>query len=714
MIKRYLRIIVTISFIFCHTFFALADAEKDLVAHYTFDESSGSIVYDKSGNNNHGKIKGEPRWVRTETGAGLVFNGVDNYIDCGSAPSLDIKETGTVEIWYKLKSPHGGLVSRSTQGNWPGQRLVLAFNTYYPEEKKLMWYFSDGALYQEDKIMSVSFAPETLDIGIWTHLVLTFDGKVVEVYKNGVLIRSTFQEIKPETGGVPLRIGYCEGMGTPFFSGIIDEVRIYNRALSEEDVFSHFKLKATAKELKIKESIVEDSKLSKRTVLPVQKILNNFVTELLNIKKDKSENYEEYKFTNPRDGWIFISVDIKGKGKVYISVDSMEKEEAIIVHEKEGTDMLEAMRLLPAGEHRIKVWSEGEASLSLIVRAIPELLFRGFLGGPPIGGYEPSDYWEFLQRYIVKNINCMICGSGGFVNNPEIMSIVKEWKKQGKKWVHECGLPGTGTSTTASLEQSYTYWAGEPGFSVSLLDGIVVDEFGPRRSNEQFEVWTKAVKDIHENESLRFKTFYAYFGDPMYGNEYCRRFIDMVIDTNNKIAWEKYLVEQPTERSAKRYIGTHIKQDVITWRKEHPRCIEHMIMVLGYFSLPIVESLNVNPGVDYKVFMDMQFNLLANDPLFSGLCGVMEYSSAYAEEETVRWASELFRHYCIEGKKEMLSKKYGYKYILDHIQNPDFGNGTERWTVIPSEPDSVATKNMKGFKTLQGRIRPTLQGDNFL
>jgi len=118
--------------------------------------------------------------------------------------------------------------------------------------------------------------------------------------------------------------------------------------------------------------------------------------------------------------------------------------------------------------------------------------------------------------------------------------------------------------------------------------------------------------------------------------------------------------------------------------------------------------------VDFKVYMDMQFHLIANDPAFSGLFGVMEYTASYSDEEIVRWAGRLYRHYCIEGKREMLSPKYGYTYNPGHILNPDFAEGTTGWTLSPAAEGGIATKSMKGYSWLQGRYPETREGDAFL
>jgi hypothetical protein len=126
------------------------------------------------------------------------------------------------------------------------------------------------------------------------------------------------------------------------------------------------------------------------------------------------------------------------------------------------------------------------------------------------------------------------------------------------------------------------------------------------------------------------------------------------------------------------------------------------------------ESLNVNPGVDFKVFMDMQMQALATEPSYAGLGGIQEYHAGYADEETVRWSGRLFRHYAIEGKTSLLSRKYGFKYALDHVRNPDFADGIKDWQVEAAEPGSMAPKKFAGYGYIQFRYSKKDGGDTFL
>lgn len=436
------------------------------------------------------------------------------------------------------------------------------------------------------------------------------------------------------------------------------------------------------------------------------KWLNNLVAELLNLKKLPNRPYIERTFTNPRDGWVFIRsvAKVKGRGKVRIFVD--DKSMPLIVHTKENAQTQEAMRFLPAGSHKIKVLREGQASVeSLIVRAIPELIFCKFQYDPRVRPHGPYD-WKFLKKHVLAHINCIV-GSGAEEHQP----FVEEWKKQGKKWIVE--VPATPYLKSQSADEAYRYWTESVGLKSPLYDGIIVDEFGGG-DDQRYVAIIESVLRIRQNEQFKEKVFYPYCYGPMYRAKLSEEFIKTVMDCGYRFAWERYLVEQPNEEIAKRRLKSALRDEMLLWRKAIPGCEAHMIVCFGYFEMITTMSLNIFANVDYKVWMDMQFHHVATDPSFFGLYGLMGWTSGYADEETVRWAAKLYRHYGIEGKTEMLSKQYGFKYELDHILNPDFDEGTKGWVIDMAEAGSVDTKSFKGYGWLQGRYSRTKQGDTFL
>jgi hypothetical protein len=195
----------------------------------------------------------------------------------------------------------------------------------------------------------------------------------------------------------------------------------------------------------------------------------------------------------------------------------------------------------------------------------------------------------------------------------------------------------------------------------------------------------------------------------MYGSPASEAFMRAVLDGGHRFALERYLPEQRSEEAARGYLDSVLAREAERWEKGLPGSAARMVVCFGYFSAP-PESLDVNPSVDHKVYLDMQFHLVANDPAFANVAGLMTYLCSYADEETVRWAGKLFRHYAIEGRAERMTDD---PYLLPHLANGDFEEGTQGWEVSPAQEGGITTSSMSGFSWLEGRYPKTSQGDTF-
>ena len=80
---------------------ALAGGEGAIVAHYSFDEGSGDVLHDISGNGNHGKIQGA-KFVKNGDGYALQFDGVDDFVDFGESKRLIVNTMISIEARVKL------------------------------------------------------------------------------------------------------------------------------------------------------------------------------------------------------------------------------------------------------------------------------------------------------------------------------------------------------------------------------------------------------------------------------------------------------------------------------------------------------------------------------------------------------------------------------------------------------------------------------------
>jgi hypothetical protein len=204
-----------------------------LVGYWSFDEGAGTTAYDASGKGNNGTIYGA-KWTQgalapSKSGAfgtGLSFDGVDDYVRVSSSASLKIDTSITLSMWFRAASLPSGVWKVPLVKGGGDQDYSFQINP----DNTLMWWAND---------LSPSAVPfGTITTGIWYHAVAVYDknlGKIF-VYLNGTLKNPDGTSV---TGSIthndlPLDIGSMGGLYP--FNGLIDEVRIYNRALSEEEI----------------------------------------------------------------------------------------------------------------------------------------------------------------------------------------------------------------------------------------------------------------------------------------------------------------------------------------------------------------------------------------------------------------------------------------------------------------------------------------------
>ena len=423
------------------------------------------------------------------------------------------------------------------------------------------------------------------------------------------------------------------------------------------------------------------------------KTLNNFVTELTSVPSVAGQNVE-CAFTNPRNGWVFFSLTGGKPPKGMLD----DRTDPLVWRVNPETKAFEAMQWLAEGKHRLRL--DDAAGKALAVRAIPEIAYCYYPTHPHIACYGPYD-WAFMTRFVLSDVNTLVS------RNSIAPGEFDQWIREGRQWIGNASLPGLSDKEAPAVDAVYKAWAENPGVAQRGFGGMIVDEFGGS-SAEHYRAWSEAVKRLHDNPAFAGRTFYAWCGD-LYGKQHELEFSRLLMDLKYRFVWEKYLHEEPTEDKARESIVRNLAEHMAKWKAAMPGFEHCLVICPGYLSAP-PESLNTNPSVDYHVFMDMQFEHLAADPAFAGLYGIMEYMADYADEESLRYAQKLFRHYCIEGKRERFNHD---PYILPHLDNPDLADGLNAWRAEAAEKDSIDTKEMKGFSWLEGRYPLTPQGDRF-
>ena len=436
--------------------------------------------------------------------------------------------------------------------------------------------------------------------------------------------------------------------------------------------------------------------------------LNNMVVELVNVAP-AAESVSVCKFSNPREGWVFFSskASVKGAGRAWLALGDAAEDEAIVLHGPGDGKTLEAMRKLPPGRYTLSIHCQGDAEVQeLIVRTIPEICYPGvgYRPNPWMSSYPRYD-WDYLEGIdMTRNVNVIL------ERDPDPTMDVELWRKQGKKVLTRGNTHDVNAiPKPITAEKILQYWTSCDGLRLPDRDGILFDELDSESHDETYPAYIEAVKMLAADPAFSDKVLQPYCVH-LYSGELSSAFIRDVVKAGYKIAEERYIPTPSTEDDARSILNHELVETTRRYQQLVPDFPEHLIFALGYMTAP-PEWLNTDPGVDWKVFQDMQYNLVANAPSLQGLYGVQCYHSAYADEEVQRWTAKLFRHYCIEGRRDMLSDN---PYLLPHLQNGDFDNGTTGWDLAPAEESSMSVKSARKYSWLQGRYPHTEQGETFL
>lgn len=418
--------------------------------------------------------------------------------------------------------------------------------------------------------------------------------------------------------------------------------------------------------------------------------LNNLVTELLHREAFPAAPGAELPFENPRNGWIHLSAQIAAEVKNPVTIEC---DGVSMLRLTPDTPGAETMRNLAAGPHRLVVKADGAVSLqSLSLRTMPETHFVRYPQEPRFPELGHFD-WDWLKANVLSSVNTLV----GFPGDIDT-AIIDEWTGSGRKLISYGHLPHDEGLTGA---MAFEHWHQDPGFQDPRLHGLIADEFKGRQ-DPKYPAWIEGMRLLGEAEKGTGRAFYAYCGGPgMYSRPETRALVRTVFDANFYMAWERYHHEMPTEAEGRELMDQLLGREMARWKQTFPGCEKQMVLVLGIFATG--PDLDVRPDVNYKVWMDMQMQYLATHPEFDGLFGVHWWFSGYATEEILRWESALYRHYCIEGKTELLSKAQGWTYGLEHLQNPDFFEESSGWTLQAASPDSLRTGYLERYAVVQGR-----------
>ena len=222
------------------------------VGLWLLNEAGGLSAYDLSGNNNHGTLTNQPTWTSGRFGQALSFDGVNDYVDCGNKASLNPTEALTVESWVKFNFlDYTGKT---------GELLAIA-GKGFPDaaDPNYGWWFSYDNRNNRKAFHYTCFGNSaggyaggvnnfagtaygyTFSTGVWYHLAFTITQTEAKLFINGAQHGPTksISNLQLADTTRTLRIGKLSSVNS-YWDGLIDEVRIYNRALTSEEILEHY------------------------------------------------------------------------------------------------------------------------------------------------------------------------------------------------------------------------------------------------------------------------------------------------------------------------------------------------------------------------------------------------------------------------------------------------------------------------------------------
>ncbi len=419
--------------------------------------------------------------------------------------------------------------------------------------------------------------------------------------------------------------------------------------------------------------------------------LNNLVAEALNQSVRNTPEPQTFTFVNPRDGWVFVAIatDAPAPG---LSVRIDEAEPVIIA----TTDRLEAFRELSMGQHRITV-AGNTSEARLLVRSIPEIF-----NYPPCANSavrENGSYdWDFMKRHILQAVTTL---NGGRLPG----DALPEAKALGLKWLANFSV--VPVDDPADVRRRMEQHA---GMTQPQYDGLTSDELFFGRAT--IANYAEALWRLNNPEGRLIYTWIV--GKPGIKSVHTD-FMSACLNASKgrgRLLFEAYCHPQPDEAAAASYLDNHVAETMRLFNAYFPNAATGTGIIFGNFNqIPII-SLEHDPAVDFKYYLDMQVNLIANSPDFAGLATTGYWGTYYGDEELARWSFMLMRHYAVEGNKDMLSARYGLKYNPGFLANGDFADGLNGWTAAPATEGSIRPATIAGYGgTSQARWGAGTAGD---
>jgi len=221
-------------------------SEEGLVGHWTFEDGTGTIAGDYSGNGNDGTLQAsmtEDDWVDGKLGTALDFDGSNDSVSVPTQPEFENLQQITVAGWFKTDS---------FSGNFHGLLDITGIlRMYHRFDTNDVTIGTPGW-----STPGTWNTTANLSVGVWYHVAATYDytqpvGTGSIVYINGSNANATAGVAEGGSftppASAPVTLGVANLSGNRYYDGVLDDFRIYNRILSAEEMLSLYENSSSIK-----------------------------------------------------------------------------------------------------------------------------------------------------------------------------------------------------------------------------------------------------------------------------------------------------------------------------------------------------------------------------------------------------------------------------------------------------------------------------------
>jgi len=222
------KLICLLSFVFVLSLVGISEADlmDGLVGWWKFDEGAGTIAADSSGTGNDGTLHGPVEWTADgKINGALAFTGPYNYVLVPSHSSLNPTREISISAWINPSwTGNNRILQKSTEGSDNQYRFLKEGGN------NIRIHLPPAANFEV-----TGYLPPN---GEWTHLAATYDHRMIRVYFDAVVVGETAFTQDLDTSDGPLFIGtkWSQAPAGDEYNGIMDDVRIYNRALTQSEL----------------------------------------------------------------------------------------------------------------------------------------------------------------------------------------------------------------------------------------------------------------------------------------------------------------------------------------------------------------------------------------------------------------------------------------------------------------------------------------------